>query len=356
MARLKIEGHDEVLAQFRSALEQKRLAHTFLFVGPNGVGKRTLALFLAQALLCENRDEKLLDSCGACAACVQLLAGTNPDLLMVSRPAGKSFIPLGLIKGDEPDYPVHNSLLFQLGLRPFGGRRKVGIIDDADFLNQEGANCLLKTLEEPPPRSLLILISTSADRQLPTIRSRAQIVRFRPLSDVLLAKLLVEQHLVASADEAQRLAAFSGGSLQRATEMADPQLWTFRSDLLKRLAELPRASTSLGQTVTKFVDEAGKEAPPRRARLRLSLGFAAEFFRQLMRKLSGLDVVVDTDLAQVIQRAASQSVWNADTAGSAAQRTLEAINQVDRNANQSLVVEAWLDELSGLCGALAVQR
>src|SRR5262249_37494205 len=162
------------------------------------------------------------------------------------------------LKGDEPDYPVHQSLLFNLALRPFRGRRKIAVIDDADFLNQEGANCLLKTLEEPPPLSVLILIGTSADRQLPTIRSRAQIVRFRSLDDKLVARLLVEQQLVSDANEAQRLAAYSGGSLTKAAELADPQLWAFRKELLSQLVQSPLPSVAVAQMMLKFIDEAGK--------------------------------------------------------------------------------------------------
>jgi DNA polymerase-3 subunit delta' len=90
-----IEGHDDVLARFRAALAQDRLASTFLFVGPEGIGKRTFAVKLAQALLCEQRDEKLLDPCGQCPACVQVAAGTHPDLLTVSRPAGNFTIGRG---------------------------------------------------------------------------------------------------------------------------------------------------------------------------------------------------------------------------------------------------------------------
>ena len=243
MAWLKIEGHDEIVAQFRRALEENRLASTFLFVGPEGIGKRAFAVRLAQSLLCEKRDEKLLDPCGQCPACAQVLAGTHPDLIQISRPEGKSDIPVGILKGDDkkPEYPVEQSLLFNLALRPFYGGRKVAIVDDADDLNPEGANCLLKTLEEPPPRSMLILISTSVDRQLPTIRSRAQIVRFKPLEPAIVARLLIEQGTVTDPEDARRLAAQSGGSVSRAAEMADPQLWQFRRELLNQLSHFAAA-------------------------------------------------------------------------------------------------------------------
>ncbi|MCC7085616.1 MAG: DNA polymerase III subunit delta' [Pirellulales bacterium] len=339
-----LERHDLVAAKFRRALEQERLASTFLFVGPDGIGKRAFAIRLAQSLLCRMRDEKLLDPCGHCAACSQVLAGTHPDLISVNKPAGKSEIPVGMLKGDD-DYPVEQSLLFNLSMRPFYGGRKIAILDDADSLNAAGANALLKTLEEPPPRSVLILISASADRQLPTIRSRAQIVRFNPLPVELVSRLLMQRGLVQTADEADRLAAFSAGSLTRAAELADPGIWSFRGELLQWLCQSPLPSIAMSQATMKFVDEAGKEAPLRRARLRLVIGFASDFFRQLMRGLSGLAIDGDSELKLAVERAALSNAWNVESAAESADRCLEALAHIDRNANQSTLIEAWMDDL-----------
>jgi DNA polymerase III subunit delta' len=342
----ELMGHDEIANRFRRALAEGRLAHTFLFVGPEGVGKRSFALALAQSLLCQRRTAELLDACGQCPSCIQVYAGTNPDLITVSRPEGKKDIPVGLLKGDDKDYAVEQSLLFNLGLRPFYGGRKVAILDDADFLNPEGANCLLKTLEEPPPASVLILIGTSTDKQLPTIRSRAQILRFRPLTNDVIAKLLVERQIVADASEAKRLATYSGGSLTRASELADPALWEFRRDVLKQLGQLALSSVGLAQGVIKYVDEAGKDAPPRRARLRLAIGFSTDFFRQLVRRLSGLEPEGDADLITAVESAAGHGAWDLETASDAVERCLEAAAEVDRNANQHTLIEAWLDDLA----------
>jgi DNA polymerase-3 subunit delta' len=353
MPWLTLEGHDDVVAKFRHALEQGRLASTFLFVGPEGIGKRAFAMRLAQSLLCQTRDEQLLDPCGHCPGCSQVLAGTHPDLILLGKPAGKSEIPVAMIKGDD-NFPVEQSLLFNLSMRPYYGGRKVAIVDDADSLNVAGANALLKTLEEPPPRSVLILISASADRQLPTIRSRAQIIRFNSLSNELVSRLLVQQGIVATADEANRLAAFSGGSLTRAAELTDTALWAFRGELLKRLAQSPLASISMSQATMKFVDEAGKEASLRRGRLRLVIGFATDFFRQLVRTLSGLPIEGDADLKSAVDRAAKSGSWDAESASEATDRCLDALTHIDRNANQSTLIEAWLDDLLTLSRRYAV--
>ncbi|MEX2113591.1 MAG: DNA polymerase III subunit delta', partial [Pirellulales bacterium] len=297
-----IEGHDAVGEQFRRALERGRLASTFLFVGPAGVGKRLFAEKLAQALLCQQSPEAALAPCGACDSCVQVASRTHPDLMIVEKPRDKSFIPLDVLVG-EKERRMREGLCHDIALKPFMGGRKVAIIDDADDLNEEGANALLKTLEEPPPQSVLILIGTSADRQLPTIRSRCQLIRFRPLEPALVAAILQARGLVADAPQAERLAKFADGSIQRAMELADDDLWNFRRELLESLSCAPLESVKLAQAMVAFVDAAGKEAPPRRARMRQTIGFAADFYRQWLRALAGLEVAADPELAKAVARA-----------------------------------------------------
>ncbi len=213
--------------------------------------------------MCSRVPEAELDPCETCPACLQVLAGTHPDLELVAKPEGRSGLLieqfLGSLEKRGQEGMCHN-----LARRPMMGTRRVAVIDDADTLDGEAANCLLKLLEEPPPRSLLILIGTSAEMQLPTIRSRCQIVRFSPLSRAAVVELLLQHGLVADANEAGRLARYSEGSLSRAAELADGALWDFRRKLLEGLSARNVASVRLAQEVTAFVDEAGSEAPPRR--------------------------------------------------------------------------------------------
>ncbi len=342
-----LAGHDEIAEQFRCALERGRLASTFLFVGPDGVGKRSFAVKLAQALLCQAGAAARLDPCGCCAGCSQVLAGTHPDLLQVAKPRDRSSIPLELLIGSG-ERRLHEGLCHDISLKPFMGGRRIAIIDDADYLNEEGANCLLKTLEEPPPRSVLILIGTSIDRQLPTIRSRSQIIRFRPLDVQTLAKLLLSQGVVASAEEAQRIAAFGDGSLTRAAELVDPAVWSFRRQLLQRLAEPRLDGVQLGKMVATFVEEGGKDAAPRRARGRLAVGFAVEFCRQLCRAVCGSPLSGDEELRASIERALQGDSASQDAAVGCAERSLEALNHIDRNANQATWIECWAGDLARL--------
>ena len=131
-----------------------------------------------------------MDPCEYCPSCLQVAARTHPDLEIVSKPEDKSFLPLELFIGDK-EHRMKEGLCHRIAMKPFQGGRKIAIIDDADFLNAEGANCLLKTLEEPPPQSVLILIGTSPAKQLPTIRSRCQLIRFRPLRTDQVEELLL---------------------------------------------------------------------------------------------------------------------------------------------------------------------
>ncbi|MCE5268777.1 MAG: DNA polymerase III subunit delta' [Planctomycetaceae bacterium] len=340
-----IEGHDEVVEEFRRALRRGRLASSFLFAGPAGIGKRTFALKLAQAMLCQARPEDALDPCGQCPSCVQAAAGTHPDIAMVAKPADRAFIPLELLIG-EREHRRREGLCHEIGLRPYLGGRKIALIDDADYLNAEAANALLKTLEEPPPQSVLILIGTTPAKQLPTIRSRCQLIRFRPLPTEVVSRLLVAKGLVEDGTAADRLAQYSEGSVQRALELSDAGLWTFRNTLYQRLSEPMLDSVRLAQGVATFVDEAGKEASARRARLRQVVAFAADFYRELMRAQCGSALTADRELREHVDRAMQRGPGDRQATLARLDRCLDASAQIDRNANQATLIECWMDDLA----------
>jgi len=332
MAWSTIQGHDEIVDRFRRAITRNRLASTFLFVGPPGIGKMMFARELAKALLCERHDEAALSACDACPACQQVAADSHPDFEVVRKPDDKAVIPIDLLIG-EPDHRRREGLCHNLALKPFRGGRRIAIIDDADCLNQEGANCLLKTLEEPPARSVIILISASEQKQLPTIRSRCQVVRFRPLAEDVIAELLLAEEGVDSPDEARRVARLGEGSVARALEFADAAAWEFRQTLFAQLSQPTWNPQRLVGAITAYVEEVGKDATARRERLVNVVNQTASYFRRAM------------------QEAAEGRAGDAQRAAECVDRCLAAEGHVRANANQATLIECWIDDLAMLARA-----
>src|SRR5262249_22440720 len=188
-----------------------RLAPPSPSPGPPGVGRRLFAAERAKPLLCETPPPGRFDSCGRCPACVQIDAGTHPDYFQAGLPEDKHEWPIDQMR----------ELLRAFALKSARGKGKVAVLDDADDFNEESANAFLKTLEAPPPRSVIILIGTSPDLQLPTILSRCQVVRFAPLPEPLVVELLQTQG-IEDAALARRLARLGGGSPGQARALADP--------------------------------------------------------------------------------------------------------------------------------------
>lgn len=345
-----IFGHDDTAEHFRQALRRNRLASTYLFVGPEGIGKKRFALALAKALLCQQTSQDdPLEPCGRCESCRLFDAGSHPDLDVVGLPKDKSTLPLELFIGDQ-EHRNQVGLCHRIALRPFLGGRKVAIIDDADYFSQESANCLLKTLEEPPSRSLLILIGTSPSKQLPTIRSRSQVVRFLPLPPESVAEILVQTGSVADHQDAVRLASYGEGSISRACELADPALWQFRAQLLHDLSSPAPNPVRLAKAIQTFVDDAGKEASERRDRLRTIVAFALELYRGVLR--AEVDGPVDGDELLMGSLQKVQQKLAPDDAIKALEASLSVLESVGRNANLGLVIQHWCEEIAG-CRSLS---
>ena len=195
-----IIGHHQILKQLYHAIASNRVAGAYLFVGVANVGKETVALNFAKSINCRTSDE---GACGTCLSCRKADNGNHPDLQII-RPSG-AWIKIDQIR----------ELQKRIIYRPLEGVRKVYILAEAERMNLEAANCLLKTLEEPPADSVLILLTTNLDALLPTIRSRCQIIPFHSLVISELAGHLIERFDI---DESQALsvATTTGGAVGKA--------------------------------------------------------------------------------------------------------------------------------------------
>ena len=237
-----------------------------------------------------------------------------------------------------------------IGLKPFRGGRKIAIIDDADFLNIEGANSLLKTLEEPPPKSLLILLGSSEQKQLSTIVSRSQIVRFEPLSEEQVAGVLGRLQLETTTPLSE-LAAASGGSVARAVELSEDEVYQFRSTFIAALASLDPGRDNFGKEVLGFVESVGKDSASRRARLRMVGDFAIEFFHAVMHSVVTESASDNSDIAAAIERLPGDPQSQAESVAICIERTIQMQDQVGYNASPINIILPWLKDLaSGLRG------
>jgi DNA polymerase-3 subunit delta' len=334
MAFRQITGHRPVLELLARAVSRGSVPPTLIFAGPEGVGKRLAAVALAQALNCQERHDSEIggqpmslgnDACGKCSACTRIARGIHSDVLVVEP--GET----GSIKIDQIREAIDRA-----AYRPFEGRRRVVIVDGADALVGEAQNALLKTLEEPPPSSVFVLVTSRPDLLLPTVLSRGHRLRFGALPESDVAAVLKKNHGFSDAD-AHAAAAASEGSIGRALE------------------ENSEEAIEARETAARVLQTAASSTDPRRridgARALAGSGDREEVWRRLLALSSLL-----RDMSVLASRADEHVLANADLepqlralirafdagrtvrAFSAVDRALAAI---DRNASPKIVAD-WL--------------
>jgi DNA polymerase-3 subunit delta' len=224
-------GHDRLLRLLSRAIARGTLPPALLLAGPSGVGKRRTAMAIARAVNClEPRatSEFERDACGKCASCRRIERGVHPDVIVIA-PGDSGSIKIEAIR----------DVVDRAGYRPFEGRRRVVIIDDAEALVPPAQNALLKTLEEMPPASIFLLVSSMPDALLPTVRSRCPRLRFGPLSAAVVAQALVRDHRYSDTD-ARAAAADADGSVGRALAGDSANLTEAREEARRLLEHTAR--------------------------------------------------------------------------------------------------------------------
>jgi len=310
-------GNRRVVEILLRALEQDRLPHALIFAGPPGVGKQTLAQLLAQHLNCLHPRNG--QACNTCGSCRKIIAGTHPDVRLV-QPDG-AFIKIDQVR----------ALIGEIAYQPFEGQYRVVILDGADQMRQEGANCLLKTLEEPPSRSVLILVTAKPYLLLGTIRSRSRMLQFGPIAEDEIEKHLTENE-GRTPEDARLAAVFANGSLGAALAFDAAHNREIREQALRFVSLLLRREGFVDASALAAAIAKDKESFQEWVEMAGTLLQDIYYAQTAPARMGQRDIITElNDLAQLTSRAAVRSA-------------IEAIKNLkyalQQNVNRLLALEA----------------
>ncbi len=304
-----IIGQDKPIGLLKTYIENSCLEGGYLFSGAEGIGKKMVALALARKLNClESRS----DSCGQCGSCLKIDKNQHPDVHIISDEDAQ--IKIEAIRQLQKD----------INLKAYEGNYKVFIIDNAHNLTAEAANCLLKVLEEPPRKTLIILISDKPNLLFKTVTSRCKVLKFLPLEREALEEILKNDYKL-DASFAHFLAYFSEGRLGRALKLKEEDTIARKNNLIDRFVLAPHPGVE-------------GLASASRIEVRNSLNLLATCFRDIYILKTGLpeEEVINSDRKRDLAQAAARlSFSDLDTAFG---HIATAITWLDRNVNIRLLL------------------
>ncbi len=338
MTLAAVHGQQRAVDALRAALKTRTAHHAYVFAGPVGVGKELTAIGFAQALACR---EKPGEGCGECSTCSRISRRGHPDVNWVMPQ--EQMIARGLASRSEfsatPSREIRveqiRKLMERLALRPLEATAKVAILVCADQMNAQAQNAFLKTLEEPPSGTVLILIASSPELLLPTIRSRCSKIQFGPLPvDFIAGKIQAERELDSAT--AHLVAVMSEGSLSRALDL-DVEGLGRRKDVIALFEEAVGLQPA---PMLKFAETFGAS----RERAEEALAILRVWFRDLLSIRSGSARLNYSDLHDLAeQSAAGKSESAIHTRWTLLERAMEAISE--KNGAPRLQLERMLIEM-----------
>jgi DNA polymerase-3 subunit delta' len=322
MSFKNILGHSKPIEFLQRAIKNEKVVNSYLFLGSEGIGKKYVALQFAKALNCLEGEAERGEACDHCSSCKKIDHALHPDILII-EPEGQN------IKVEQV-----RQLQRDLAYRPYEGKRRVCILTAADRMAPNMSNILLKTLEEPPLHTLIILLANNSRFILPTILSRCQPIRFNPLPIPLVSKWLMEGKGFNETN-AHLLASLSEGSPGKALEIQEEILQIPREELLKEWVGLKSLSI---ERMWGWVES----LPSQRENLLLMLEVAKTLLRDLVmvKTLKKQSKLIHSDLLQVMEPMAT--TWSL----SSLLKRMEILHQtmlaIKANANTSLALETMM--------------
>lgn len=201
-----IIGHEDIVKHFKNSIELGKVSHAYILNGEKGSGKKTMASIVAKSLQCEEGGP---DPCGKCHSCIQAESGNQPDIIWVKHESPNN------ISVDE----IRQQIVNDVDLKPYSSRYKIYIVPDAQLMNQQAQNALLKTLEEPPEYAIIMLLANSISKFLPTVLSRSLVLNFKPVEPLQLVEYLTST-LGIDQRKARFCTDFAQGNLGKAVRLA----------------------------------------------------------------------------------------------------------------------------------------
>lgn len=371
MSFAEVKHQAEAQRRLQRFIARERTPHAYIFQGPDGVGKERLAREFARQLLCANpvrREfpateaasvgvESLSDGCGQCEDCRLVSADSHPDLQLIYRQLNRHH-PDATVRGrtglELGIDVIRHFLISAVGLTPSRGRARVFLIREAHLMNVEAQNALLKTLEEPPGPSYLILLTSAVDRLLATTLSRCQLVRFGALPVEFVHQLLTKATPALSPAEAEWYAALAGGSIGRAMECVGQDLHRINETVIESLTRPSTAGRSivdawddlrdrLAARLRKTDSEITDTEATRRA-LKTIFLLTATWQADLLRAASGLPPLVNR--ARTVEASRQAGATGVGPIIRRMARIVYAERALDHNVHPQLCVEVLSAELA----------
>lgn len=202
----QIIGHEDIIKHFKASIEMDRIAHAYIICGEEESGKRTLSASFAKTLQCEQHGP---DPCNRCQSCLQADSGNHPDIIRVKHENPQS------VSVDD----IRTHVVDTISVKPYKSKYKIYIIEDGQLMNAQAQNALLKTIEEPPEYGVIIILTTSLDKLLPTVISRCITLNIRPVKERDIYDYLME-HFSLDKDKANFCVEYAQGNLGKAIKLA----------------------------------------------------------------------------------------------------------------------------------------